>query len=308
MGRYDRFDRGGPTGDHPTALLVNYMYVGEAITPLLNLGGVITLYFATRSGGSKRLLWAAGGGACFGLAALFNANLLLGLAAAPLVILIAVRDVKKTLLISCAVLVTAVLMLTPWTIRNYALTGRLIPLRTQGGVLLYGSNNPLTVEKEYFRGRHIFFKKDWESFRKAGWQEWEIDDYYREKTAQYLRENPEVIPRLLWYKFSFYWTPYKSNLSGFSKWAYFVFFLPVLLAIVPGLIYAIRNGPRDALYMAIPFLSSQVGCLIYFAGNRFRYPAEPFILIVAAAGFYFVFRMAQKAIARKRSTANVDLH
>lgn len=285
---------------YPSAILFNFMLVGENLAILLNLIAVLALYYGINYRGYKALLLAAAAGFCWGLAALNVANILLIIPIVPLVLWAVTRDWRRSVMIGAIVIAAIIMTLAPWTIRNYNLSGRFIPIRTQSGLLLYGANCQKTLDIECYQGKHVYFMKDWEAFKRGGWKEWEIDDHYREKTVEYLRDNPGSIPKLLWYKFYHYWTPYKRFAEPLYRYALLGFAGPVLMFTVIGIIFIIRRGPRHAWYLLIPFFASQIGCLIYFAGERFRYPAQPFILLVAAVGLVYIIRF----IASKKSVGS----
>jgi len=280
---------------YPSAILFNYMFIGENIAILLNLLAVLALYYSVKQKGFKTALLAAAAGFCWGLATLNVGNIILVIPVIPLVLWAVTRDLRRSVIIGAFVIVAFTVTMAPWTIRNYKLTGRFIPLRTQSGLLLYGSNCPQAIENKWFRGKHAFFKREWNALKQAGWEEWEIDDYYRTKTVYYLRDNPGSIPILLWNKFYHYLTPYKHLADSPNRYILLVYALPVLIFTIVGTVAIVRRGPREAVYLLIPFSASQIGCLIYFASERFKYPAGPFILLVAAAGVVYIIRV----IARK---------
>ncbi|MCP4231691.1 MAG: hypothetical protein GY771_16295 [bacterium] len=275
---------------YPSGLYFVYLLINENLTVFLNVAALLALLYGVRNRGYRTYLLAALAGLLWGAATLCVANTLITIFLAPLFTWLATRDLRRSVIIGAVVVTAAIITITPWTVRNYELSGRIIPIRTQGGLLLYGSNNALVLENEKLHGKHVYYKKKWRILKEAGFEEWEIDDYYRNKTVEFIKDNPAAVPKLLLYKFGAYWTPYKLRLESLWRYVLMAYAAPVLLFIILGLVFIFRRGPREAWYLAIPFSASQLGCLVYFAAERFKYPAMPFILLAAAVGAVYSLR------------------
>jgi hypothetical protein len=105
----------------------------DAICNVLFMAGVLLIARANRA--PRPVLYAAAG-IVFGIAAQFRPNLIL---LPPLLALfiIAARRRAAAVAHAAVLLCSAVAMLAPWIVRNYRLTGELIPTSTHGGVQLW---------------------------------------------------------------------------------------------------------------------------------------------------------------------------
>jgi 4-amino-4-deoxy-L-arabinose transferase-like glycosyltransferase len=146
---------------------------------------------------------AIGGGLVLGLGMLTRPIL------PPLAILVAVwflfrlslwETVKRLL----PVAVIGVLTLTPWILRNYAEFSRFIPMTTTSGSNFWQGNSPFTIA--YFRAG---YDVQWTSPDNTTIEDQNSPEADAERFAlalQFLSENPDKIPELLWVKFWVYWS------------------------------------------------------------------------------------------------------
>ena len=85
-----------------------------------------------------------------------------------------------------------VLLVEPWTIRNYVIHKQLIPICTTMGELLWRGNNPLATGTAYSaNGTPIFFSAPMEFQNKIA----SLDEIgqmraFREEAFRYIREKP----------------------------------------------------------------------------------------------------------------------
>jgi len=124
------------------------MLAGQAtkeylLLPLLLLV-VYCCHVATRASGSSARIAAAGAGVLLGLSILVQPSL--NLLACPLALLLFWASPKRqTLVTLVALLVSALVPIVPWTVRNYRVFGEVVPLTTSGGSNLYRANNDLAT-------------------------------------------------------------------------------------------------------------------------------------------------------------------
>jgi 4-amino-4-deoxy-L-arabinose transferase-like glycosyltransferase len=126
----------------------------------------------------------------------------------PLALLVGVwflfrRSLMQTIARMIPVAIVSLLVLVPWIARNYAVFNAFVPMTTTSGANFWQGNSEFTVP--YFRAG---YDVQWTS------PELETEDAYsREADAerfalafQYLRDNPDKIPDLLWVKFLVHWS------------------------------------------------------------------------------------------------------
>lgn len=157
---------------------------------------------------------AVAGGAILGLSALTRALL------PPLALLVVLwfkfhLNWRQTISRLLPVVVVSFVALLPWLIRGYQIHGGWVAVALNGGENLYQGANPGAIP--------IF---------RAGYDaQWSArppdapatDDPYRnnqllmEAGLRYLRENPAVIPELLWVKLQVYWNPQVTPLNNLRE-------------------------------------------------------------------------------------------
>ncbi|MCB9453821.1 MAG: glycosyltransferase family 39 protein [Anaerolineaceae bacterium] len=113
------------------------------------------------------------------------------------------RGLVTSILRLLPVALVSAAVLLPWIIRNYDVFGAFVPMTTTSGANFWQGNSEYTVR--YFRAGYD-----------VQWTAPELtteDPYSREADAerfalafQFLRENPDKIPELLWVKFLVYWS------------------------------------------------------------------------------------------------------
>ena len=152
-------------------------------------------------------------GITLGLAALLRPNALI---VAPLVGLwfLFRRSLGQSLLRLLPVAVVSVFVLVPWTLRNYSLFQTFVPVALNGGENFYQGNNPYTIP--YFRAG---YDVQWVPPPEIGdLPRLEANAALMQAGLDFLRQNPNLIPDLLWTKLAVYWsieiTPIRNPLPG----------------------------------------------------------------------------------------------
>jgi hypothetical protein len=162
-------------------------------------------------------------------------------------------------------LATFVLVLMPWTIRNYAVFHRLMPVRDNFGLELWLGNGeqmnrpsesdfPLLNPAEYNRVGEIRFM-----------------DEKREMALVFIRQHPAEFFRSCADRIFHYWTD-----PEVAVW------LPLSILAWSGMILALRRKGSEAVPYAIVLLAFP---LIYYITHTFptyRHPTEPVILLLAS--------------------------
>ncbi|MCB9455472.1 MAG: hypothetical protein H6671_05760 [Anaerolineaceae bacterium] len=113
------------------------------------------------------------------------------------------RGLVTSILRLLPVALVSAAVLLPWIIRNYDVFGAFVPMTTTSGANFWQGNSEYTVR--YFRAGYD-----------VQWTAPDLtttDPHSREADAerftlafQFLRENPDKIPELLWVKFLIYWS------------------------------------------------------------------------------------------------------
>lgn len=188
----------------------------------------------------------------------------------------------KQLLASIAV---CVLVLIPWTIRNYAAFHRIMPLRDNFGLELWVG---LELEEERPTGGvHRFFTRDFPlrdptEYNQLG--EITFMETKRQMAFDFIRRHPGEYARMVIIRFSKFWT----HPAG-TPWPF------VSLAAWVGLFLALRRKGLDAALYAVPLIVFPPVYYITHTFPTYRHPIEPVIIVLAA---YAIVSVAEASVAR----------
>jgi len=184
-----------------------------------------------------------------------------------------------------------VLVMTPWTARNYARLDAFVPFANVGGLTLYNSyivppggfgyNSLNGVGDAYFQIE----------------SETERSRYLVGQTMKFISQNPLQAVKLgalkllhLVYPFDGYW----SAVSFGSK--YNVFWGMIVSFALFGWAKSERRRGGDVQLLGLLLLSFLIGSVVFYGSPRFRLPLEPILISFAAAGMHRLF-------AARRQTA-----
>ncbi|RPI99210.1 MAG: hypothetical protein EHM39_06925 [Chloroflexi bacterium] len=282
-------------GLYPYLLYQNLTLNDTGVFILLLAAGIAAAY---RTRDTLDWRWAAALGVCFGLGALTKSLIVLIL---PLLALwwwhtVGLRAAVRLGLISGGALL---IVIAPWTIRNYRVHDTLVLISTNGGSNLHQGNNPCVAD---------YLARGWDAQwvnclerPPANLSEIETDRWHREQALNYLRENPGDWPRLFWTKLWVLWSPvimpydlppdpfliddavlqFNSTAFQAARVVHVLYFAPLLLLGAIGLGLAWRAkleiGPLLAVMIAIT-----IAYLVFHPSTRYRAPADPFVFVLSA--------------------------
>jgi 4-amino-4-deoxy-L-arabinose transferase-like glycosyltransferase len=169
--------------------------------------------------------------------------------------------------------------LTPWTIRNYRVFHKFIPIRGNFGVEFHLGNTPDALG-------------NWQVFLHPSQNVLELKLYRQlgepayvhsklEQTLQFVRERPARFVYLTFAHFIYYWAgpPHTERYPGIYEAKTFLFLISSVLAFW-GLLIALRQRlPGADLYLLL-LLTYPAIYYITFPHSRYRHPIEPELLIL----------------------------
>ena len=200
------------------------------------------------------------------------------------------QSVARGLIPAALVVLVAYGSLFPWAYRNHQATGHWIFTTLWVGASLYDGFNPTTNGDSNLK----FVDNDRLSERMT---EYEVDQHYRTKALEYVRENPGRAAALTIEKIKRFWMPWpnaKQFDSLFAKLAIAAYFLPVLLAAAVGWLTGPRNFWGWVLSLG-PLFYFCVLHAIFLGSLRYRLPAEYPLCIAAAVGLQQVWNFLRRS-------------
>lgn len=197
-----------------------------------------------------------------------------------------------------ATLVTAValLIIVPWTVRNYLVFGEIVVVSTNGGLTLLTGNNP-SAQGDYTQDDPLV-----NSIYRDIQNQVEVDREAKRRALAWIRENPIQFVKLVPLKIWRLWAP-----DGESEWAFqagyiryseFVFFFRLVrycnqayyVLLIIGFLVAgyylvcgsYRALPPPTYWWIAPYIIAAflTAIAVIFSGqSRFHYPVMPFVMM-----------------------------
>lgn len=186
---------------------------------------------------------------------------------------------RLSMIASAAALVALVTL--PWVTRNYLVFRAFIPSTTMGGAVLFGAYNQRVLNEPALHG-------DWVSpceVPGAGWtcglDEVSRDAAWRALGLAFIREHLADLPQMVWWRFIKFWHLYPFT-HGFPANVGFWYYGAVALLAVGG-IWALRRSWQQLGVLLVVIACFMTTALIFWGGFRMRAPAEPALIVLAAA-------------------------
>ena len=98
---------------------------------------------------------------------------------------------------------------------------------------------------------------------------------------EFIKQDPEDIPILIWNKTVRFWE--KEFITGSSRrWMYEFSYLFITIFAAAGLVLSMVSNKKEAIYLLMLFVANFIPALIFWSGARIRLPAEPVFILFAA--------------------------
>jgi 4-amino-4-deoxy-L-arabinose transferase-like glycosyltransferase len=276
---------------YPSHILYGNLLASENLfIPLLLATCLAFFYGMNRE--NKRLAFLVVAGMLLGLAVLTRPAAIL----LPVVfgtVLLARRAVPKEIGVSIGlVIVSMIVVVIPWTARNYISTGELVPVASEGGITFLAGHNSHSIQ-----GTYALTGPEVEELYAEDLSEAQFDAYAYKLAFQFIRENPRTELVLLVRKFIFFfrddvsgvsWNqqssikPFSTNLAVAIKATAQAYYMTIALMALFALIR--RRLPSDRWYLlgiGIVIYWTLIH-LAYYGKDRFRLPLFPFFAMFAA--------------------------
>jgi 4-amino-4-deoxy-L-arabinose transferase-like glycosyltransferase len=194
----------------------------------------------------------------------------------------------------CLTAIAAVLVLSPWWVRNYMIFKKPVYMTTEstGYVMWVGFNENATgtlyksPEISLFEGApKEFQQKVWDIKDEMGQQE-----YFRKEAIGFIRQHPAKALRLYLNRVAYFWwfTPTEGSFypKAYSN-IYMAYYSAVVLLSAVGIIAAFKrrlSSLKDIIFLAGAMFLLGLLQSFYYVEGRHRWEIEPVLLVFAAYG------------------------
>lgn len=239
-----------------------------------------------------------------GIAILFKEGSVVVIGSLMLALLIQKHLVPTTLISHVIpVAVATIIVVTPWTVRNWLVQGRFVPIRTAYGLNLWVGNHEGATGTGYTKDGEFArytLSPEYGAYmqRLMPEDEQDRDDFYGREGMRFIRENPgkylALCGKRLWY---FVWFvpvhPFAKNV------VYRLTYVLLLLVAVPGIVIAIWRKRLDPVIviMFVGFTALYVPILIMP-----RYRIVPVLLLLLLASHALTLGY-ERWVGKRASTA-----
>ena len=196
--------------------------------------------------------------------------------------------------LAAIVVVACGLTVTPWAVRNWVRLHAFVPVSTDFGRNLYAGWVSVPDEKIFGGG------PDDETSRYAQTIDSEVarDRFLQQQAVAFIRTHPALIPRYLFLKTLYFWSPLDWDVMGHGEGTY----NGVYVALFPFVLFVAWLARRRAP-LAVWLCVSTVAyfwavVLLGSATPRYRYPLEPMMMLLAGCGLVAFFADAANRRAR----------
>lgn len=193
----------------------------------------------------------------------------------------------------------AVILILPWTIRNATVMHAFVPITTGSGTALFDSNNPIKWN-DTTRGGGAVQVLEMEPYASKirGLGEIETDKVLRAEAIEFLRGHVGEWPEMAAAKLSRFWRFRNEDGIWATRGSPLVRLVrrvdPLLIwsvVVIPLAIWGLARslrGPRGwtRFLLLILILYFSALAAVFWGGLRPRVPIEPFVALLATAGFY----------------------
>ncbi len=307
--------------------LIELVLEPEALLLFLNSLTILALLWAGKeAAGQKKITAWLISGALIGLAAATKANALLILPGAAVWIGLSLKTGKYRALGS--LLLGALLVIAPVTVRNFIRFHDCVLLTADGGKVFFHGNGPGATgmeradlpdqgfieegqgEPDY---AHALFRQKAREEAHAPLKPSECSSYWVLKTVKYMAAHPRASLANFSKKFVLFWnnyevhdldTTYKSY-KTISQWPFLTAGIIAALGLLGMMVPPGFDRKAFLLYwMVFIYLISVV---VFFSASRYRLPAFSFLAIFAARFLYYFWELVKNKDIKKAAVALVLL-
>jgi 4-amino-4-deoxy-L-arabinose transferase-like glycosyltransferase len=195
-------------------------------------------------------------------------------------------------------------VLLPWTIRNYRVFDRLVPLCTYSGYAFWVGNNPITEHClrtgiEVDQPRLVLLSLIGDSLR--GLDELEQQRWFYGQGIEFIRSEPQAFLRLIpWKVWRFWgWDVYPRPAQSLRTVAHAATYLPLAALAVLGLVKGFRARSREISLLLILYACVTLFHFVFYSYTRYRKPFDHTLAVLA--GYGLVVALSRRGPSRPRT-------
>ena len=197
-----------------------------------------------------------------------------------------------------------VLVMTPWTVRNYIEHGVFMPHSTQGGYALLITNgslwHPFTQDGGYYKNPELLYG------RTEGQTEVERNASQSRLALEEMRKHWRLLPRAVLNRAKNFWTPRADPYDPtwtIRDWGMLLVWGPTLTFFaVSSFIRSWRHYWPALVIIMYAFLFT----VPFWGAPRFRFPVDALIMTGAAVGFVEMVTIVRTTLTRRYRRATVS--
>ena len=212
------------------------------------------------------------------------------------------RSSSSRMKFSAAMLLVFAIGLVPWTVRNYRVFGKFIPLRSNFGLELWLGNNP-NVPDTWSPWLHPDDDKDeWAKYKRMGEMAFMAEKEH--EAFAFMRTHPADTLNFTFRRFVETWlavTDSPADIWGRSPLYLKAFFaLNVLLSLFSwlGAMFANRNRLPEAAPFVMVLLIFPLVFYMTHSSLRYRFPMDPIMIVLSAYGVAHLVSLLRRRLSR----------
>ncbi len=220
----------------------------------------------------------------------------IGFTLLPVYLLIIIFTKREPIFNQVVFFLAIIILIAPWTIRNFFIHRRLIPVTTQFGINLWIGNNPSATGTDYYRvdnrvDRQYIFLPQTLSRRSRialdNMTEIERSDFFLSQSLNYIKDNPIAFIGLTARKTLYYWWFPPAKFSGSRdsvsyRIIYMLCYCPLLILGLIGMVLALFRRRLAMVYiLLIIILISGIYIITHVGLARYRLPVETLLILPA---------------------------
>jgi hypothetical protein len=194
---------------------------------------------------------------------------------------------RRRTMLAAALMVAAIAVMAPWTIRNFRVYGRFVLIASEGGVTFWTGNHPLAIGEGDLAANPQIKRADL-ALRRAhpNLSPEELEPIYYREAFRFIAEHPGQWVALLMRKAFYTVVPagpsYAVHSTRYRATSVISYMLLLPVAVTGGRLLWRAPRPPTALFLVSG--SALLVCLVFFPQERFRIPILDPALVVCAAG------------------------